>query len=66
MKIYTIAEDYYKGKPNRIGATGLETLYYYVPEGNPLCRFSRNVEKIMEMALTGVTAWGVVGPMFSQ
>ena len=33
FQVYTVTEDVYKGKDNKIGATGLKVLYYHVQDG---------------------------------
>ena len=58
-QVYTIAEDYYRGKPERIGATGLEILYYYVPEGTPYIDSDETQKKIMESMLKDETPWSL-------
>ena len=58
-QVYTIAEDYYRGKPERIGATGLDVLYYYVPKGTPYIDSDEIQKKIMEWMLKDETPWSL-------
>ena len=66
LQVYTIAEDYYKGKPNRIGATGLEILYYYVPEGTVYIDSESSQKRLINEILTEQDGFSLVGEVLSQ
>ena len=66
FKVYTIAEDYYKGKPNRIGATGLEILYYYVPEGTVYLDSESTQKRLINEILNEQDDYELLGEVLSQ
>ena len=51
IQVYTLAEDYYKGNSNRIGATGLDILYYYVPPGTDYMDSESQQRKLIDTIL---------------
>ena len=65
-QVYTIAEDYYKGKPERIGAVGLEILYYYVPEGTVYMDSQSSQKRLIEHIMRDETDYDLMGKITSQ
>ena len=47
LKVYTLAEDIYKGKAKQIGAAGLEILYYKIQDGTEYTE-SENFKKFLK------------------
>ena len=44
--MYTLAEDFYKGKSSKIGAVRLEILYYHIQEGTTYLDSDESQQKL--------------------
>ena len=66
FQVYTLAEDYYRGNPERIGAVDLEILYYYVPEGTVYVDSEETQKRLIEHILRDETDYTMMGQIMSQ